>query len=203
MNIAVVGANGRTGQLFIQEALRRNNYVRAAVHKSNNLDKHPNLTIFKLGSSNYLDLVSNQDAVVSFMGHVKGSQPDIQTEVFRSLILAMRDGHVKRLVSLTGTGVRFPGDKISLLDRILNMGVRLVDPRRVKDGLNHVELIKNSDLDWTIIRVLKLQNTKPKTFILSEHGPAKFIVSRNEVAIATLNVLDDNSFIRKAPIISK
>ena len=56
-----------------------------------------------------------------------------------------------RLISLTGTGVRFPGDKITLIDRILNLSISIIDPKRIKDGKNHVTLLKNSDLDWYVM----------------------------------------------------
>jgi hypothetical protein len=60
-----------------------------------------------------------------------------------------------------------------------------------------------SGLDWTIIRVLKLQNIRTKPFELLENGPTKLFVSREEVAQAVLQVIEDKSFIQQAPIISK
>ena len=115
----------------------------------------------------------------------------------------MQQNNLKRIISLTGTGVRFPQDKISLLDRILNYTIGLIDPNRIKDGRKHVQLLKQSNLDWTVIRVLKLQNNRPKPYKLTLHGPTKWWVSRYEVAKATLEVLDEGTFINKAPIISK
>ena len=110
---------------------------------------------------------------------------------------------LKRIVSLTGTGVRFPQDKISLIDRILNLSIALIDPKRIKDGRDHVLFLQQSNLEWTVIRVLKLQNTSPKPFSLTPYGPTKWWVSREDVAKASLQVLSDHSFIKQAPIISK
>ena len=115
----------------------------------------------------------------------------------------MKELDIKRLVSLTGTGVRFSADKISLIDRILNLSISIIDPARVKDGKNHVEVLKRSALDWTVIRVLKLQNVPPKPFELREHGPTKWYVGRQEVAQAVLQVLEQRSFIKQAPIIGR
>ena len=113
----------------------------------------------------------------------------------------MQSQHVQRLVSLTGTGVRFAGDRITIADRILNLAITIIDPARIRDGKEHVEMIKKSRLDWTVIRVLKLQDVHPRPFVLSEHGPTKLYVSRKEVAQAVLQVLERHSFSQQAPII--
>ena len=114
----------------------------------------------------------------------------------------MAKNNIKRLVSLTGTGVRFPNDKITLIDRFLNSTIRLIDPKRINDGTEHVKVIKNSDSDWTVLRVLKLQNTSLGEFKLTLNGPAKLIVARAEVAQAVLDILEHKLFMHQAPIIS-
>lgn len=110
---------------------------------------------------------------------------------------------VSRLVSLTGTGVRMPGDHITMIDRLISGGVAKIDPDRVHDGQNHAEALIASAADWTILRVMKLVNSKPHPFSLTENGPGKLIVSRYEVANAILQILTQNAYIRKAPVISK
>ena len=147
-------------------------------------------------------LVEGQDAVVSLLGHVQGSAPDVQTRAMHTIITAMKESGVRRLISLTGTGVRFPGDTISFVDAVLTNAVKIVDPKRIKDGIQHAELIKKSGLDWTIIRVMKLQDFPPKPFVLTQHGPGKMVVSRQEVAQAILQVLEKQTFVGQAPVIS-
>lgn len=206
MNIAVIAANGRTGQAFVKAALSASHNVIAGVHYHNDLEPHPNLKVLQGDATDisYLkQLIKNQDAVVSLIGHTRHSPKDVQSWAITSTLEAMLLTNVVRVVSLTGTGVRFPGDKIALMDHFLNFGVKFVDPARVKDGIEHVELLRQSKTDWTVIRVLKLQNTRPKPFALTLNGPAKVIVSRQEVAQAILDVLEQNIFIRQAPIVSK
>ena len=205
MKIAVVAANGRSGRIFVEKALAEGHFIRAGVH-SGSLAPHKNLTIVECDATNPTDvanLIKGQDAVVSFIGHVKGSPARVQTEAMKVLSSAMGTLGIKRLVSLTGTGVRFPGDRVGFVDWFLNTGIALVDPERIQDGKDHVALLQKSQLDWTVIRVLKLQNVKPESFSLKLHGPTKWFVGREEVALATLRVLADNSFIRQAPIIGR
>ena len=204
MKIAVVAADGRTGRAFVKVALAAGHSVRAGVHRKDVFGPREGLEIVVCDATNEQQveaLLKGQDAVATFIGHVKGSPANVQTEAMETLIKVMNAHGMKRIVSLTGTGVRFPGDKITLTDRVLNLSITIIDPLRVKDGKHHAEVLKMSGLDWTIIRVLKLQNTTPKPFLLREHGPTKPYVSREEVASAALQVLQNASFIRKSPII--
>jgi putative NADH-flavin reductase len=154
-------------------------------------------------SADVARVIAGQDAVVSLIGHVKDSPATVQTDAMRVLVASMQAANIRRLVSLTGTGVRLPGDRITLIDRVLNAAVLFVDKARVTDGRNHAAVLQESQLDWTVIRVLKLQNTAPKPFVLTTHGPTRAYVSREEVATAILDVLESGSFIRQSPIISK
>lgn len=206
MKIAVLAADGRSGREFVRLALAAGHSVRAGVHGASPFTPDDHLTAVTCDAAKPADisrLIRGQEAVVSLIGHVKGSNKDIQTIAIRNLIHAMRLEHLKRIVSLTGTGVRFPNDIIPPIDYLLNGAITLIDPDRVHDGRRHAELLQASNLDWTIIRVLKLQNTKPHPFRLTEHGPTKVITSRTEVGQAILQVLAESSFIRQAPIISQ
>lgn len=206
MNIAVIAANGRLGKEFVRTALEAGHSVRAGVRGENTLAPHALLEVVSCDATNADDLrvlLQNQEVVVSAIGHVKGSAPDVQTVATKVLVGVMEELGIKRYVDVTGTGVRFAGDKITLIDRFLNMGVGIVDPSRVKDGRDHQEVLKVSSLDWTTIRVLKLQNVAARPFSLTLHGPTKFFVGREEVAGAMLQVVQDGAFLKQAPIITK
>ena len=204
MRIAVIAANGRLGNAFVEVALKAGHSVRGGVRGVNTLATHPNLEIVACDATNADELrvlLTGQEVVVSAIGHVKGSAPDVQTVATQVIVDVMTELGIKRYVDVTGTGVRFAGDKITLIDRFLNLGVGIMDPSRVKDGIDHQEVLKSSDLDWTTIRVLKLQNVAEKPFTLKLHGPTKAFVGREEVAKAMLQVIDDGSFLREAPIV--
>ncbi len=206
MKIAIIAADGRTGRLVVQEALARGHTVVAGVHSANPFAQHDNLRAVSCDGQKLGDvrqLIQGCDAVVSVIGHVKGSPVDIQTTTTENIIAAMDELGVRRFVSLTGTGVRFPGDRVTLIDRILNLAVSIIDPARVKDGIAHAKLLQQSDLDWTIVRVLKLQNVHPQGFVLREHGPTKPFVARADAAKAIMDVLDNKAFVRAAPILSR
>lgn len=205
MRIAVIAANGRLGSMFVEEALAAGHSVRAGIRGTDTFTPNKNLTKVECDATDPAQLkklFAGADVVVSALGHVKGSAADVQTVATKTIIDVMHEMGLERYVDVTGTGVRFPGDKISLVDRALNLAVSVMDPPRVQDGLDHMEVLKASDIDWTTIRVLKLQNVAPKPYELRLNGPTKWYVGRREVAKAMVEVIQDNSFIKRSPIIS-
>ncbi|MGV9001614.1 MAG: NAD(P)-dependent oxidoreductase [Candidatus Saccharimonadaceae bacterium] len=206
MRIAVIAANGRLGKEFVEAALAAGHSVQAGIRGQNTLAPNDNLTVLTCDATKSEDLralFKNQEAVVSAIGHVKNSTPDVQTVATQAIVSIMEELTIKRFVDVTGTGVRFLGDKISLVDRALNLGVGIIDKNRVADGRSHQEVLKNSSIDWTTIRILKLQNVKSKPYKLTLNGPTKWYVGRKEVATAMLEVIEAGSFVKQAPIISK
>lgn len=147
-------------------------------------------------------IVQGCEAVASFIGHVRGSRRDVQTAAIMNVVRAARHQGIARIISLTGSGVRFPGDRPSGLDRVLNWAVALADPGRVQDGIDHAEVLRASGLDWTLIRVLKLTRGRGGAFRLTAHGPGKLLVPRIEVAEAVRQVLEEPSFVGAAPVMS-
>lgn len=189
MTVLVFGGKGRTGQKIVE------------------LLKNSDVKIFEGDVLNYEEVsqaLLNTDVVASVLGHVKGSDNRVQTKGMLNIVKSMQEHGVKRIISLTGTGVRFTGDKISLVDRVLNLSIRIIDKHRVLDGIEHAEVLKNSDLDWTVLRVLKLSNGKADSnWQLTAHGPAKLLIARESVALAFKELIENNSFIKQAPVISK
>ena len=206
MKIAVIAANGRTGQIFVKAALEAGHSVRAGVRGDNPFAEHKNLEIVSCDATKaeeIAELLRGSDAVVSLIGHVGGSPADVQTNAITCALAAMERSGLRRIVSLTGTGVRMPGDVITVADRVLNLAISKIDPARIQDGRDHVEVLKASSTDWTVIRVLKLQNVSPRPFQLKANGPTKLFVSRKDVAAGILEVLENESFVRQAPIIGR
>jgi putative NADH-flavin reductase len=207
-NICVFGADGRTGVEVVKDAVAKGHNVTAFIYDSRNavnFDKK-----VKIICGNVLDYyavfkaVADVDVVISVVGHIKGSDPRMQTKGIANIIKAMKKSFVLRLVSLTGTGVRVEGDKPSVIDLILNTAIKFIDPERIKDGIEHAEEIKKSDLDWTILRVLKLNDkvSDKVDYKLTEHGPAELTTSRSKVAKIMVDLATSDNFINKMPVSS-
>lgn len=206
MTITIFGADGRTGVEVVNNALSRKHQVKAVVYS--NLDiEHDNLRVFKGDVLNYQGVdkaIENSDAVISVIGHIKGSDPFMQTKGITNIVNSMKKNGLKRLISLTGTGVRVEGDRPSLFDKLGNFAIKLIDRERIVDGIKHFEVIKDSNLDWTLVRVLKLSMSQDQSleYRLTEHGPAENLTSRKKVANIILDLAESDEYIRKAPVVS-
>ncbi len=209
MNISIFGADGRTGVEVVRYAQDKGHNVTAFVYNKNSKTLFPEgIKIIQGNVLQYEEVhsaINGSNAVISVVGHIKGSDPLMQTKGMQNIVNAMQECGIKRVLSLTGTGVRIDGDKPSFLDRILNIAIGFVDPDRVRDGIEHAKILQNSNLDWTIVRVLKLSKSdKPfKDYELTDGGPAEQLTSRKKVARVLVDLVGDQKFIQKMPVISR
>lgn len=205
MKIAVVAANGRSGAAFVAAALEAGHYVRAGVHGGHEFSPNEYLEVMRCDATVLEDvshLIKGCDAVVSLIGHTKTSPAYVQSTATTNILSAMDEQDVSKIVSLTGTGARIPGDTPNLIDLLLNMAVKLIDRKRITDGVTHLEILRKSPVDWTVVRVLKLTNGTVRPFHFTLGGPVELWSSRKEVAEAILYILESGQYARQAPVLS-
>jgi putative NADH-flavin reductase len=205
MRLAVIGGSGRTGKVFIAAALAAGHTVVAGIHRKNPFDVQNGLKVRPCDATNVDDvrqLLEGCDAVVSLIGHGLKSPKDVQTVGIKNIIQAMETTSCSRLVSLTGSGAREPGDTPNFLDKLLNTSISMIDPARIKDGVEHVRVLHESSVKWTILRVLKLTNGASKPFSLSLTGPAKLFAPRKDVAKAILLTIEDETYVHRSAILA-
>ncbi len=205
MKIAVIGANGKTGRVLVNEAVQRGHSVRAGVFRANTFKTSDYIDVVQCDAMKLEDvgkLIHGCDAVVSLIGHIPNSPAFVQTTAISNVLSAMKAQGTTRIVSLTGTGVRMPNDSPSLIDHVLNAGIKIIDGDRIRDGIAHADVLRESDTDWTIIRVLKLTDLPMHAYTLTSGGPGRILVSRVAVADAIIEVLTKHSHTKEAPVIS-
>jgi putative NADH-flavin reductase len=208
MKLCIFGADGRTGVEVVRYAVAQHYEVVAFVHSDVPSTYFPDSVVVKKGDIMNFDSVreaiAGTDAVISVIGHIKGSDPFMQTKGMSNIVRVMESLGVKRVLSLTGTGAREKDDTPSLIDRVLNFFVGAIDPERIKDGIAHVKVLKKSTLDWTVVRVLKLgtQDSEVSGYKLTSGGPAELLSKRKKVARVLVDLVNDTKYIGKAPVIS-
>jgi putative NADH-flavin reductase len=206
MKIAVIAAQGRAGQAFVQEALAAGHTVHAGIRGEDRFKTQNNLVTMQCEATDVGEvtkLIDKCDAVVSLLGHVKGSDEFVQTKATETIITAMEVAGISRFVSLTGTGVWVEGDRFEGLINLLNKISAKFGVKRFDDGIKHVKVLHDSNLDWTIVRVALLTDGEPGNFKLTPHGPVKIPTPRREVARAILQTLEEVSFVREHPVVSR
>jgi putative NADH-flavin reductase len=208
MKICIFGADGRTGIEVVQYAKSKGYEVVAFVYNESTLTfLEKDIKIIKgdvLDYQKVLFACSGVDAVVSVLGHIQGSDPRIQSKGIHNIARAMKENNISRIISLTGTGVRISGDRPSVIDKILNFIIKIIDRDRIEDGIAHANVLQNSGLDWTIVRVLKLNKSGKNIehYALTSGGPSELQTSRKKVAHVIIDIIEDKNYFGKMPVIS-
>lgn len=206
MKVAVFGASGRTGRQLVEQALAQGHEVTAFVRDPVKLDlQHERLRVLQGDVHNpekVAEAVRGQDAVLSALAPQKPSF-DAMTTGARTIIAAMEQHGVRRLITLTGAGVPDPNDRPGLINHVISFLLKRISPQVLADAQAHVDQVRSSDLDWTIVRVPVLNNG-PRTgnYKVGYIGQGAGVrISRADAADFMLRQLSDNRWLRQAPVI--
>ncbi len=158
MNVLILGATGGTGLEIVKRAIERNHSVTAFVRSSKALARFDGSVNAVEG--NLLDrdqlarVIAGHDAVLSAFGSrdPKSREP-IMAPFARSLVTAMTDRGVRRLVILS---VAFLF-RNAIVPPAYPLG-QLFLKHYVDDCAAMEEIVRNSALDWTVVRPPALTN---------------------------------------------
>jgi len=206
MNIAVFGATGKTGLEVVKQALEGGHNVSAFVRDQARLAlEHDKLSLVVgdvFDQASVAEAIKGQDAVVCALG--AGSdlkKTTVRTDGTINIVKGMQQNQVKRLLLVTAMGVGESWDTLSAINKFF-FAVMLKSAR--DDHEAQEAAVKESGLDWTIIRPSGLVDT-PRTGIYDsgENIPAKTSrIARADVADLILKELEGNTSIGKALTIS-
>src|SRR5215211_5074940 len=206
MKVLIIGATGATGKILMREALEQGYDVTAlARNPSAVASEDHRLRVVEgnaLDASSLEAAVADQDAVLSALGTRSARPTTPFSESTHNLIGAMDEHGVRRLVCITGIGVGDSKGHVGFLyDRIIRP---FVVKNIYDDKERQEEAIKQSDLDWVIVRPARLTDEPAKgeyKVFLGGSYKAKTI-SRAHVADFMLAQLTDDTYVGEMPVIS-
>jgi putative NADH-flavin reductase len=210
MKIAIFGATGKVGQHLVDQALERGDEVTAFVRDPSSkltMQRHERLKVVQGDVQNPKDVeqaVIGTDAVLSALGHTKTSSKNVLTEGIKNIVAAMNKHGVRRLVSLTGAGVRDPKDEPKLIDKIIGSLLKFVQRDLLEDAIGHARVIQQSGLDWVIVRAPVANEGEKKGeyrvgYVGKESGTR---LSRADLADFMLKQTTDDTYLHQAPMVS-
>lgn len=203
MKIAVFGASGRTGILTVYQALDKGYEVNAFSRVAQNVTiHHPKIRVTEgdiLDFGKVKEAVEGTDAVIVALGQ-KGDQPEnLLSTGTANIIRAMRETGVKRLIVMSSAGV-LGNDSHPVWTKIL---IPLLLRNVFKDKKRQMELVRESGLEWIIVRPPKLtQSPKTGKYQVTEGRPATRSIPRADVADFMLKLAKDKSYDGKMPAIA-
>jgi putative NADH-flavin reductase len=205
MNILIFGATGGTGRELVKQALEQGHHVTAFVRNYAKLGiQHENLSVVKGNVLDYASVdrtVSGKDAVLSALGHKKWFiKTTILSEGTKNIITAMEKHGVKRFVCETSLGVGNSRGRLGLYYTLFV--IPFITYFYFKDKERQEELIRNSSLDWVIVRPGQLTNGRKRGVYRHGEDIGSYIltvrISRADVADFMLKQLTEDSYLRKA-----
>lgn len=207
MRVVVFGASGKVGTRVVQKLVADGHSVRAFT-RSAPLSAHDNVEIFEGDVHNPKQVaaaIKDVDVVVSTLGSWGTPSKDILTSAMRAIIPAMQKNNVRRVVSLTGSGARDIADHPSIADRCNRLAIRMVAGKILRDGEQHLALLRDSGLDWTVVRSPAMRTTSKRLgYTLSRKSPAPWAtIAREDVASAIVALISTNEWAKSAPFIRK
>jgi len=163
MKLIVFGATGGTGRQVVAQALSAGHMVTAVVRRLDALIlQHDRLRVLcgdVLHPATLAQPLAGQDAVVSALGDRSRAPTTVFSAGVSNIMQAMKVAGVRRLICISAAGLD-PGSGLlrsiakSILSRML---------RDAYDDMRRMEaLVRDSGLDWTIIRAPMLTD-KPRT----------------------------------------
>ncbi len=202
MHITVFGATGRTGNLVVQKALDDGHRVTAFVRDPDKLGQtHEALTVLKgdLFDPNDMETaVTGADAVVCAIGQRRGASRDTVTRATEKIVAAMKRQGVKRILAISTMGA---GDSAKHIGFIMRTLLRTVLRKQVLDHEGQEALLRNSGLEWTVVRPGSLQMEPGKGQYQVGYDLGVGRIAREDLAHFILAELTAKSHLHRTPSI--
>jgi putative NADH-flavin reductase len=198
MRIAVLGANGRTGRLLVDQALAAGHEVTAVVRAASGLPiANSRLDVVAADAMDPVSLrpvIGDAQAVVSALSGPARARSTVWSDSTRSILAAMTETGVRRYVAITGSMLDGTSDG-PLLRYIGKPIARQAMRGSVADMRLAEEQVVASELDWTIVRAPRLTDAPPSRryrTALDLNVRRGLSLSRADLAACVLTVLSDN-----------
>ena len=208
MDLIVFGASGRLGLKIVERALAGGHRVRAFVRIPSKITlQHPYLTLFQgdsMDAGAVYKALAEQEAVISTLGPERPPLPGMMEKSAQNIVTAMKEHGIYRLVSTTGAGVWQQKDQPKPIDYVIAILLNIVAREVVRDSAANVEVIKASNLDWTVVRFPRLTDDPPsgkyRVGYINKASSSQF--ARADAADFILKELTEKKWVRKAPLVS-
>jgi len=208
MRVLIIGASKGIGLEATRQALQAGHYVRALARSAAGLSLSDR-NLEKVGGDalkprDVEAALAGVDVVIQTLGvgFADLFKPvSLFSEATRVLIAAMKAKGVRRLISVTGFGA---GDSSASVGLLQQLPFQIVFGRAYGDKSVQERLIKDSGLDWTIARPGVLTNG-PRTgrykILCKPSQWRNGIISRSDVADFLVRQIEDQAYLRQAPVL--
>ncbi|MBX2803158.1 MAG: SDR family oxidoreductase [Myxococcales bacterium] len=201
--LLVFGATGGTGKQIVDQALAAGHEVTAVVRDASKMQARPGLTVVQADARDeqtVRQVAEGHDVVISAIGAPPKDATGVREACTRAQIRAMEAQGPRRLISVSSLGI---GDSKPTLPWYMTwFVVPFILKRAFDDHEEQERHIRQSDLDWTIVRPTNLTDA-PATGDYA-HGFERLpkdrgmAIPRADVAAFVLSQLNDDTYVGRA-----
>jgi len=211
MKLTIFGATGEAGRQLMEQALAEGNEVVAFVRNPSKLTiRHEHLAIVQGELHDLVNIeraANGAEAVISLLGPRprEDSKSKPLTQGTQNIITAMKKLGVRRFIVASTPSASAPNHLPDLRFKILVSMIKTTMRPVYEEIVNVVQIVQDSDLDWTIVRV-SILNNNPKSGKVSVgylgRGEVSVQLSRADMAGFILDELKNAKYIAQMPAIS-
>ncbi|MGW3964223.1 NAD(P)-dependent oxidoreductase [Amycolatopsis sp. NPDC005003] len=214
-NLLVLGGSGRTGVHVLEHAAQRGHRVRALVRDPDKVHAPAGVELIQGTPANIDDIrraAKGTEAVISVLNNARASDnpwakpvspPMFMTDTARRTLDVMGEQGIHRIVLASTQGA---GDDWARLNPLVKAFIRLSNIKAGFDDHTGVDQVlrASSGIDWTLARAVTLTD-KPTggPVRAAEPGTEKpgARINRADLAQFLIQTLEDDAWIRKAPLV--
>lgn len=208
MKVIIFGATGTIGRLVVEQALAAGHQVTAFARNPQNLDlQHQSLTRHAGDASNAADVadaIKGHETVIITLGSGMSRKSRIRSLGTANIIAGMKQHGIDRLICQSTLGAHESWENLNFFWKHIMFGALLAPV--FKDHERQEALVRDSGLDWTIIRPSAFTQDpatgKFKTGFGPEEHQLTLKISRADVAAFIKDQIVGSEFNRRAVAIS-
>jgi len=165
VTLTVFGANGSLGRRLVRQAVDRGHPVRAVVATGSSTPEFPpEVTVLDADvyeGTNIEAAVEGSTAVCNVCQHSTLTPPDYAAVGGRHILDAMAAAGADRYLTVVPAAAGGSDSTAGVAESLAVTLFRLFRPRVTADATAHVDDVTDRDLDWTVVRPLRLTEGPP------------------------------------------
>ena len=208
MKILLIGATGRTGKLILKKAIEDKHEVTAIVRDPSKI-KDLNAKVIQgspYDAETVKTAIKNCDAVICTLNVSRKSDnpwaklrspKDLISRSVANALEGMKENNIKRIITLSALGA---GDSKKKMPFIFNIFLSITNLKYAfTDHTRQEELLAESNMEWTVIRLPMLTDDNGEAEILVNKSDGVRLnknINRESVARFILSILDDQKYFK-------
>jgi len=210
MKIAIFGSTGFVGKILINKAIASGYQVKTLARNPEKLEAIKDRVVIVKGTifdpSSIEATIEGSEAVLSTIGPPAGKKcdPFLYKKAMSDIVSIMDKKGIKRYIHIGGAAHKGgENEEWSFKRRFLRLFLNLLSKQILEAKLIEWEVLKASDLDWTLVRPPRIANENTSGNIKADEQKLDSLkVSVENLTDFILEQITSKEWIRKAPLVS-